>query len=567
MIAGIEALLANVPWMTVLTFFIDLAIKSALICAVAAIATLLLRRSSAFVRSTVWACAVVGLLLLPAFSAVSPVWNLPIIPDLASLSSGDYVPDSEKPEPGAFGAPPSDGADTHEVAGSTGGTTPVSIPWYGWGILAWIAGGFLYLCWNLILHAGVRSVVRHAVPADRRWTSLLGGVTRELDLSRNVTLLESGRLKAAVTVGVTDPVIVLPSDCDEWPASRRRFVLSHELAHVKRWDTLIEVFALFTTIVFWFNPLVWHAVRRLRIERETDCDNAVLRAGAKPSEYAELLMNIAAELSSSATPAWQMSTISQGSNVKDRLMDILNQRVNRTKGSRRSAIVTGVIALTLVLPISTSSLWSNASSQTKDKAKQEKKAVDEKKKADYEAMSDEERAKYKAEKKAKWDAMSDEEKAAIKAEKQAQKAKWDAMSGEEKSAQMWETVCKSENSAACIVGTKMKNHGVEAGLKAFKKMKYAEAGKYVFKEKEFNSLGYSFLYVEKADEAIAVLELNVKEYPDSWNCYDSLGEAYMVAKKYEKSAQYYELALSMNPESEHSSEQLQKLRVLIADKN
>jgi beta-lactamase regulating signal transducer with metallopeptidase domain len=545
MIAGFEAWLADVPWMTVLTFFIDLAIKSALVCAVAAIATLSLRRSSAFVRSTVWACAVVGLLLLPIFSAVSPVWNIPIIPDLASLSSGTYLSDSEKPEPGTFGTTPGIQAGTTEVASGASDTTPIGIPWYGWGILAWIAGGLLYLCWNLVLHAGVRSVVRHALPADHKWIRLLDGVTRELDLSRNVTLLESGRLKAAVTVGITDPVIVLPSDCDDWPASRRRLVLSHELAHVKRWDTLIEAFALFTTIVFWFNPLVWYAVRRLRIERETDCDNAVLRAGAKPSEYAELLLNIAAELSSSATPAWQLSTISQGSNVKDRLMDILNQRVNRTKGSRRSAIVTGVLALTLVLPISTSSLWSNASSQTDDKAKQEKKAAEQKKKAE-------------------WDKMSDEEKAKIKDEK---KAKKQAMSGEEKSAQMWETVCKAENSAACIVGTKMKKRGVEAGFKAFQKMKQAEVGKYVFKEKEFNSLGYAFLYVEKTDEAIAVFEINVKEYPDSWNCYDSLGEAYMVAKKYVKSAEYYELAVNMNPESEHSREQLQKLRVLIADSN
>ena len=546
MIAGFEMWLADVPWMTALAFFIDLTIKSAIICAVAAIATLLLRRSSAFVRSTVWVCALVGLLLLPALSFLTPMWNVPIIPDIASLNSGAYVPDSEKPESGTSGAPPTARADTPGAASNAGGTTPAGIPWYAWGILAWIAGGLLYFCWNLILHAGVRSVVRQAVPADRRWTALLDGVADELDLNRNVRLLESSHLKAAVTVGIIDPVIVLPSDCDEWPASRRQFVLSHELAHVKRWDTLTEIFALFSTILYWFNPLVWHAVRRLRIERETDCDNAVLRAGAKPSEYAELLMNIAADLSASTTPAWQLSTISQGSNVKDRLMDILNQRVNRTKGSRRSAIVTGALALALALPISTSSLWSDASSQTDDKAKQEKKAADQEKKQ------------------AEWDAMSDEEKAKLKAEK---KAKWDAMSAEDKSAQMWETVCKAENSAACIVGSKMKNHGVEAGIKAFKKMRHAEEGTYIFKEKEFNSLGYAFLYVEMTDEAIAVLKINVHEYPDSWNCYDSLGEAFTVAKKYDEAVKNYELAVSMNPDSEHSQQQLQKLQTMLAEKD
>jgi beta-lactamase regulating signal transducer with metallopeptidase domain len=547
-IAGFETWLADVPWMTVLTFFIDLTVKSALICSVAAIASLMLRRSTAFVRSTVWVCAVVGLLLVPCFSNITPMWNVPIIPDLASLYSGAYVPDTEKPEQGTTGVAPTAQAGTSEVVSSSQGNTPGGIPWYAWGILAWIAGGLLYFCWSLILHAGVRSVVRQAVPANRRWTSLLDGMAEELDLSRDVRLLESGHLKAAVTFGIVDPVIVLPSDCDDWPASRRRLVLSHELAHVKRWDTLIETFALFATILYWFNPLVWYAVRQLRIERETDCDNAVLRTGAKPSEYAELLMKIAAELSASTKPAWQLSTISQSSNVKDRLMDILNQRINRTKGSRRAAIVTGALALLLVLPISTSSLWSDASSQTDDKAKQEKKAEE-------------------AKKKAEWDSLSDEEKAKIKAEKAAKKAEWEAMSPEDKSANMWKKVCENENSAACIVGNKMKKHGAEVGYDVFKKLKQAPEGEYVFKEHEFNSLGYAFLYVEMTDEAIAVLKINVKQYPDSWNCYDSLGEAYTVAKKYDEAVKYYELAVNMNPESTHSKEQLDKLQTMLADKN
>lgn len=548
MMPGLETLLAGVPWTTSAAFLVDLAVKSTAICAVAAIATLLMRRSSAYVRSAVWVSVVVGLLLLPAFTALSPVWNVPIIPDLASLGNGAWVPDAEKPEPESPAAATAARADGPTAVGAVGAPDGEGLPWYAWGILAWIAGGLLYLCWNLILHAGVRSVVHRAVPADRRWTALLDGVAGELDLRRSVRLLESDRLKAAVTVGIVDPVIVLPADCDEWPASRRRLVLSHELAHVKRRDTLIELFALLASIVYWFNPFVWHAVRRLRIERETDCDNAVLETGARPSEYAELLINIAADLSASTRPAWQLSTISQGSNVKDRLMDILNQRMNRSRGTRRTALITGALALALVLPISTSGLWSDATSQTKDK--------DEVKK--------EQKAQTDAEKKAEWDAMTDEEKKAYKA---AKKAEWEAMSPEDKSAQMMKKVCESENSAACIVGRKMKAYGVEAGLKAFQKMKNAEAGKYVFDEKQFNSLGYAFLYVEKTDEAIAVLELNVKQYPDSWNCYDSLGEAYMAAKQYDQAQKYYTLAVNMNPESDHSKQQLEKLQVLLAGTN
>lgn len=223
-------------------------------------------------------------------------------------------------------------------------------------------------------------------------------------------------------------------------------------------------------------------------------------------------------------------------------MDILNKQVNRKSGGRRSAILTGILALSLILPISTSGLWSDATSQTKDKAAEHK-------------------AKKEAEKKAKWDAMSDEEKKAYKAKK---KAEWDAMSSADKSAAMWERVCAEDNSAACVLGTKIAKYGVEAGIDMAKKLKQADEGKYVFNEKDFNNLGYAFLYVEKFDEAIAVLQMNLKLYPDSWNTYDSLGEAFMAAKKYDKAIELYETAVAMNPESEHSKAQLDKLRTMVA---
>ncbi len=530
MIASLEIWLMDVPWMTLLAFFIDVTLKGVVICAVAGIATLLLRRSSAFVRNTVWLFALVGLILLPAFSLLSPLWNLPIIPELASWGVGSYTPDFEKPEQAPFVGPPfATQGDGSVVDGRSGGSAPIGVPWYAWAILAWIAGSVFCLCWYLVLHAGVRSIVGRAHPAREGWTVLLGDVAEELELRRSVTLLESDSIKAAITVGILDPAVVLPSDSEDWSDNRRRLVLSHELAHVKRWDTLTETFALIATIAYWFNPLVWLAVKQLRIERETDCDNAVLRTGAKPSDYAELLMNIAADLGASAVPVWRTSTVSQSSNLKDRLMNILNQRINRNRGSRRSAVLIGVLVLALVLPISAAGIFSaRTEAQTDDKAQTEEKA-----------KTDEQLKKEQM---------------------KTENGKKTKMSTEEKTKQSWEKICANENSAACKVGTVIKKKGADAGVQAFYKMKQADEGGYVFKEKEFNTLGYVFLFYKKVDEAIAVFELNVKEYPESWNVYDSLGEAYMVAESYDKAIKYYETALKMNPEAESAQKALTKLK-------
>ncbi|UCH84466.1 MAG: hypothetical protein JSW50_01890, partial [Candidatus Latescibacterota bacterium] len=534
--------LGDAPWLELSGFFVDVTLKSALICAVAAIITLLLRRSSAFVRSKVWVFALVGLLALPVFSLFSPLWNLPIIPEITSWGGGAYTPGLDKQDPEPFVGPPYPATiTTPATAAEPLESSSAGMPWYAWGILAWLTGGFLYLCWYVISHAGVRVLVRQAYPADKEWSSLLGVVSQELDVRRGVRLLESNRLQAAITAGIFNPVIVVPSDTVGWSAERRRLVLSHELAHVNRWDTLTETLALLVTVVYWFNPLVWFAVKQLRIERETDCDNVVLQTGAKPSDYAELLMNIASDLAASPKPMWQLSTISQSSNLKDRLMNILNQKINRNRSNRKLAFLTGVVVLALVIPISAAGIWSSQPAQPDDQAASIAKAQ-----TDDKAQKEQEQKAKQAEE--------------MKKKEHAEKKK---MSKEEKASAMMKKVCENETSAACKVVKVMKHDGVDAGVKTFYKMKKAEPGTYTFDEKEFNAAGYVFLYYKKVDEAIAIFELNVKEYPESWNVYDSLGEAYMVAEKYDKSIKNYEMALKLNPESEHSQKQLEKLHTLV----
>lgn len=64
-------------------------------------------------------------------------------------------------------------------------------------------------------------------------------------------------------------------------------------------------------------------------------------------------------------------------------------------------------------------------------------------------------------------------------------------------------------------------------------------------EAEMNAYGYQLLGQKKIDEAIAVFEKNVRDYPDSWNTYDSLAEAYGVKGERKKSLEYYTKALNM----------------------
>jgi beta-lactamase regulating signal transducer with metallopeptidase domain/TolA-binding protein len=542
----LNAVLSGIPWTTLLRFLIDVTIKSGLIIGVASIATLILRRNSAYIRNMVWGFALAGLLLMPVLSFMAPVWNLPIIPEPGSWGTTSYTPEYAKPDQELFVGPPFHDKSASLSAADEGGPfSPLDIPWYAWCILAWIAGGVICLGYCAISHVGVRNIVRNAHPVKKRWRSVLNDVSMGLDVERDVGLLESDRVRTAITSGVFEPVVIVPAESRDWTPERMSLVLSHELAHVKRWDTLIEVFALLATIVYWFNPMVWFAVKQLRIERERDCDDAVLCTGARPSDYAELLMKIAADLGDSARPIWQLSTISQGSNLKDRLMSILNPRIDRKRGGRRSVLITGIIVLAVVLPLSTSGLWNDSLAQDKQEKEKKAKTEEMKKKDALKKVSEKQKQEQLKKKKASeiMKNMTPEEKKKMVAKK--------TMMG-------WEDLMEQENSAAAVVGMAFKKKGVKAGLKKFKMMK--ESDSHYIKEKEFNTLGYTFLNWGKHEEAIAAFKINVKEFPDSWNVYDSLGEAYASAGKYEKSIKNYKMALKLNPDSKSSRKMLEKLK-------
>ena len=100
-----------------------------------------------------------------------------------------------------------------------------------------------------------------------------------------------------MTIGVLRPRVLLPAAAAAWPAERLRAVLVHELGHVRRHDTAIQLAAQVACALYWWNPLAWVAAARLRVEREHACDDLVLGAGVLPSAYATDLLEVARSIS------------------------------------------------------------------------------------------------------------------------------------------------------------------------------------------------------------------------------------------------------------------------------
>lgn len=107
----------------------------------------------------------------------------------------------------------------------------------------------------------------------------------------------------------------------------------------------------------------------------------------------------------------------------------------------------------------------------------------------------------------------------------------------------------------------IRTKGVAAGLKRYRQLYEEEKDAYDFSEQRMNGLGYALLGQGETDAAIAVFALNTETYPDAFNTWDSLGEAYMVRGDKEQAIANYEKSLALNPRNENAKDKLAELGV------
>ncbi len=335
-----------------------LAVKGTLWVGIAALVTLALRRGGAAARHLVWVLAVTGLLALPIATVVLPPlrgpWSHPVSRVVGTASAGEAR--SPAPSLQATAALPA-GPGSSLVAERPAApqpvvtvTAPEALGWQALVLPVWAAGVLIAAGWLALGMIRIVRLRRRARPVtDPAWLALCAAVAREMGVGRPVTLLRASGPVIPMTWGVRRAVVLVPADADHWTAPRRRDVLRHELAHVARYDCAIQFAAHVACAIHWFNPLAWLALRGLRIERERACDDRVLRAGARPSDYATHLLELArAFRAEAALAALPMARPSQ---LATRLRDVLDAGRRRSLPSARQVALAATVASCAMLAL------------------------------------------------------------------------------------------------------------------------------------------------------------------------------------------------------------------------
>ena len=334
-----------------LKFLVETTLKSFVIFAVAGLFVCCLRRKSAAVRGLVWGMAIVGCLIVPLFSIMLPKWEVNILPETPIRFEAARLAENAQPVAIPTSVVPNQSPSTVVSSTQTTPTPPQPQPtinkhsflptmyWTDWIAVVWVGVGLLLFV-RLIVGIGT---VWHISIRGSDFSSAIEQMGSNWNHQVSVRL--SNRITVPIVWGFFRPVILLPPDATGWQTERLRAVLLHELAHIKRWDWLMQTIAQITCALYWFNPLVRFAAYQMRIEAEQACDDQVLNAGYQSTDYAQHLLDIVRNVKTTGAASRAAVAMARPSKIEGRLRTVLAENLNRHPMTK-VAIGVGLLVLT-----------------------------------------------------------------------------------------------------------------------------------------------------------------------------------------------------------------------------
>jgi beta-lactamase regulating signal transducer with metallopeptidase domain len=189
----------------------------------------------------------------------------------------------------------------------------------------YLAGIPIVLIRSAISIRYLRFMRKSGTPVQEDWLVRFNLLKTTLGIQRKVAFLETKKLNTPALIGFMKPVVLIPAGMlTNLSVSQVETILLHELFHLRRFDTLVNVVQVIIENLLFFNPAVWALSKLVRHEREKCCDDRVIGSCENPLIYAKALYQLAGK-------DHQLSKLAPGAGGSDqiqlytRIKRILNQ--------------------------------------------------------------------------------------------------------------------------------------------------------------------------------------------------------------------------------------------------
>jgi GWxTD domain-containing protein len=189
-----------------------------------------------------------------------------------------------------------------------------------WLAPSWMLGATLFSLRSFASWLSAQRMRRIGVcAAPEHWQQRVRHLARRVRVSRPVILLESCLTEVPVVIGCLRPAILLPAGLlTGFPAEQVEYFLIHELAHIQRWDYLVNLLQTAAENLLFYHPAVWWVSSTIRAERENCCDDVVAALG-DASEFATALAALEVGRGALVQPA----LAANGGNLTNRVRRLL----------------------------------------------------------------------------------------------------------------------------------------------------------------------------------------------------------------------------------------------------
>lgn len=183
----------------------------------------------------------------------------------------------------------------------------------------------------------------HKMPAE--WRLFVQKIAAQLNIKKNVRVFLSEQVSTPLTIGFLKPIILVPmASINHLSTQQMEAVLLHEMAHIKRYDYLVNILLSIAEIGLFFNPFTQLISKSICKERENSCDDWVLQFQYEAPVYAEALLRIAYL---QQAPALAMTATGKKNDLLYRVKRMIEQKENRFSYRKQLLaffIVTGILS-------------------------------------------------------------------------------------------------------------------------------------------------------------------------------------------------------------------------------